>query len=32
VYDPHGAIMLTQQDVLVPAEALSPIPKQSRNG
>jgi hypothetical protein len=28
VYDPHGAIMLTQRDVLVPAEALSPLPEQ----
>jgi hypothetical protein len=31
VYDPHGAIMLTQRGVLVPAEALSPIPEQPRS-
>jgi hypothetical protein len=30
VYDPHGAVMLTQRDVLVPAEALSPVDEPPR--
>jgi hypothetical protein len=31
VHDPHGAVMITQRDVLVPAEVLSPVPDEPRN-